>query len=297
MKYFLILPLLSVLLCCQEKESSAPIQESSNYGVNQEEFASYWYSGKAELASYNIIQTRYGEKREGNAMMIFVTEPFSSSKQVKADDPNKEGVITVMKLNYTKKFQTGIYPYSMMTSIFTPVDDYHYPETLKSTTSSQEWCGHSFIQYNQSSSGYQATGFSYFESEGDIEADLGRAYFEDELFTRIRINPNKLPVGTHRLIPSGMYQRLSHDSINLYTAELGLVVDEKESLYKVEYLDSDRSMQIRFSSSAPFTILGWKEFQNDVMVCEAELNQTLQTDYWRQNSLDYEYLYDSLISP
>lgn len=57
--------------------------------------------------------------------MIFVTEDLSKQKHVKLDDPqaNEQDAQKVLKLNLTKKFVTGIYPYPMMLSVFTPVYD------------------------------------------------------------------------------------------------------------------------------------------------------------------------------
>src|SRR6266550_1243897 len=76
-----------------------------------EEFKNYWYAGKAEISSYKLKQARYGEIHDGNAVMVFVTEDFSKSKQVKLDHPEKAGddKLPVLKLNLVKKFVTGIY--------------------------------------------------------------------------------------------------------------------------------------------------------------------------------------------
>jgi hypothetical protein len=41
------------------------------------DFEKYWFNGEAELSSFQLTQARYGELREGKAVMIFVTEPFS----------------------------------------------------------------------------------------------------------------------------------------------------------------------------------------------------------------------------
>ena len=41
-----------------------------------QEFKGYWYAGKAEVSSYKLEQARYGEIREGNAVLVYVTEDF-----------------------------------------------------------------------------------------------------------------------------------------------------------------------------------------------------------------------------
>src|SRR5690606_34615209 len=85
-----------------------------------DEFHAYWHAGKAEVNAYNLIQSRYDEKRPGKAVLIFVTEDLSKKLQVKLDNPAVRNKINVLKLNFTKNFITGIYPYSLMLSVFTP---------------------------------------------------------------------------------------------------------------------------------------------------------------------------------
>ncbi len=75
------------------------------------------YSGKAEISQYTLQQARYGEMRNGEATLIFVTEDFSTDNLVKLDEPEKESnKARVLKMNMTKNFITGSYPYSMMLS-------------------------------------------------------------------------------------------------------------------------------------------------------------------------------------
>ena len=64
-------------------------------------------------------------------------------------------------------YRTGIYPYSLMTSVFSPVDTegVQFPEKI--TMSTQEWCGHVFTQMNLKWNGYRTRSFSYFEGEHD----------------------------------------------------------------------------------------------------------------------------------
>ena len=108
----------------------------------------YWYSGLAEVNTYELSQARYGEMRSGTAALIFVTEPFLIEEQVKSDYPDSDpdNVMSVLKCNLTKQFHTGIYPYSIMTSVFTPVDKPQTP--VKVVSSCQEWCGTTYSQVN-----------------------------------------------------------------------------------------------------------------------------------------------------
>ncbi|SFC81692.1 hypothetical protein SAMN04487907_10993 [Zunongwangia mangrovi] len=84
------------------------------------EFKEYWFDGTAEITSYDLEQARYGEMRQGTAIKIFVKEDFLPEEQVKANETS-ERTFPVLKLNSTKEFITGIYPYSIMESSFFPL--------------------------------------------------------------------------------------------------------------------------------------------------------------------------------
>ena len=109
-------------------------QDRSPVGPVSDQFGEFWYQGKAEITSYSLEQARYNETHTGHAVLIFVTEDFSESKQVKLDNPDRvpEDRLPVLKLNLTKKFNTGIYPYSIMASVFTPLDRKKHKKTVNS---------------------------------------------------------------------------------------------------------------------------------------------------------------------
>ena len=201
-------PSLLLILCVSSVLCSVNLGPYASVEAADEAFGTYWYQGKAEITSYALEQARYGEIHKGHAVLIYVTEDFSGKKQVKLDRPEAAGDdrVKVLKLNFTKKFSTGLYPYSMMTSVFSPVGD---PRPLKVTTSSQEWCGHTFTQLNRIRDGYKVRQLSYFESEGDETTTFENAVTEDGLWTAIRLDPSGLPTGKIELIPGSMYLRLA----------------------------------------------------------------------------------------
>lgn len=207
MKNLLYLLLLVGIASC--KPTDATTSNPTPRSINDAAFGAYWYQGKAELNAYALEQYRYGEKRDGEAVLIFVTEDFSREKQVKLDNPqaSEQDAQKVLKLNLTKKFVTGIYPYSMMLSVFTPV--YDSIPAVKVTASSQEWCGQTYTQLNRSHGKYKAQLFSYFEQESDQELTLD-AIPEDNLWTLLRLDPGQVPTGEVKLIPALLDQRLTH---------------------------------------------------------------------------------------
>ena len=138
-----------LLFFCANPEAKKESNTSNKVAQSIEKhpkFNDYWYAGKAEITSYKLSQVRYGEVHTGTAVNIFVTEDFLPEKQVKADYKNNSNV-PVLKLNSTKKFTTGIYPYSLMTSTFSPIDVNQ--QAIKISFSAQEWCGNTFVQLNK----------------------------------------------------------------------------------------------------------------------------------------------------
>lgn len=278
------------LLSCQGMTQNKNVKPSTDYSS---EFSDYWFQGKAELSSYELSQARYGEIRKGEAVLIFVTEDFSDSKQVKLDDPSKnsDDAVKVLKMNAMRKFNTGIYPYSMMESVFTPLDKNNYPNSLKVTTSSQEWCGHTFSQLNLKRNKYHFSGKSYFESEGDAEIDVQKSLLESELFNLIRLSPEQIPTGAIKIIPSGFFTRLAHTKIGVKHANLTIKASSSKSrILEINYTDIERNIKIEFSKAFPFEILQWEETYKSgfgkntkFMTTTAVKKKTIQLDYWTKN--------------
>jgi len=251
-------------------------------------FRKYWYQGKAELTRYGLQQARYGEIHKGDAVLIFVTEPFLSDKQVKYEHGEKSKAQSVLKLNLTRKFFTGIYPYSLMTSIFTPVD-YQKQRTLKITSSSQEWCGHTFTQMNWRNGSYDVVVRSYFQDEGDQNFKIQQAWLEDEFWTRIRLAPETLPVGDVEIVPGLQFVRLWHKDAKPVKAAAKITEDGKLKVYSVDYPSINRQLIIRFQKQFPHEIESWEETQpggfggSAPLTTKAVKTKTILLDYWNRH--------------
>ena len=262
-------------------------------------FGDYWYQGKAEITSYDLEQVRYGEVHPGSAVMIFVTEDFSDKKHVKLDRPegSPEDAVKVLKLNATRKFNTGIYTYSMMTSVFTPVYADQHPHTLKVTTTSQEWCGHTFTQLNRKTNGYRARQYSYFERESDRDLTWRNGIPEDEIWTRIRLSPDTLPLGKVKIIPGTIFQRLRHKAWGVFDAvaeKMPNPVDASLETYTRSYPEFDRVVVINHKRDFPHEIESWEEIEfvgrgddRVEMTTRGTLKKRLMTAYWRQHNLEH----------
>lgn len=265
--------------------------------VLPKDFGAYWFAGEAELTSYELEQARYGEMREGHAVLIYVTEPFLEGKQVKADQNHPDN-IQVLKLNHTKKFLTGIYPYSIMTSIFYPL--YAQQHAVKLSASVQEWCGHVYTQLNNREV-FELTSHSYFEKEADQQLRLEKIPLEDEIWTQLRVAPESLPLGKLQMLPALEYIRLAHKEMKAYEAECSLTETAGLSTYKISYPELGRTLSIQFGTAFPHVVEGWSEsypggFGPDarVLTSKARKLRTLKTAYWEKNGNKDVILRDSL---
>ena len=178
-------------------------------------FEPHWQDGRAELDGYRYSITRYGQPRTGTAVLVYVTEPFSEARRVKVDHPTpgSPDVVEALKLNLVRDFQTGIYDYNTMMSLFTRSRDF---SPMKIAFSSQEWCGQVyeemlFERYHVADH-YQ----SYFENETDMRRLTlqKNGIAEEELFIRLRdLREEWIPAGQKRkvpFLPAAFYRRLTH---------------------------------------------------------------------------------------
>ena len=262
--------------------------------LNPSQKDAYWYAGKAEISSFDLQQARYGELRNGEAVMIFVTEPFSASKQVKLDDPSSamKDQLPVLKLNMTRKFNTGIYPYSTETSVFTPYNQSDSRlDAVKLNSSIQEWCGHTFTQFNLRDNAYRWIQYSYFESEGDREGQLSPCIPEDEIWSLIRLAPDKLPLGDLQMLQGLHYLRFSHEEMIARKAEANLTANNDLAVYSLHYPHNQRSLSITFNKAFPHEIISWEETYRDgwggkaaVLTTRAQRKAVLVDDYWNHHA-------------
>jgi hypothetical protein len=260
------------------KTSQLSIQKGKD---KHPDFAKYWYNGTAEITSYELLQSRYGETRKGTAVNIFVTENFLPEKQVKADYQNDSN-IPVLKLNATKNFVTGIYPYSLMTSTFTPTS--LSKNAIKISYSSQEWCGNTFIQLNNRKA-YEIDFRSYFETNADKDISLEKTPLENDFWNLLRINPKAIKTGNYKIIPSFEYLALQHKEIKPYTAEVTLTKKEAYLEFSIVYKGLNRKLTITIEDKAPYLIESWEESfskRGITFTNSAKKIKTIQSPYWSE---------------
>jgi hypothetical protein len=253
-------------------------------------FENHWHDGKAELDGYRLVVSRYGEERAGTAVMIFVTEPFRESTRVKADHPDQrpEDVFDVIKLNLVRDFQTGIYDYNTMVSVFSRTDDF---SAVKTSFTSAEWCGHVYEEQIYRPGKVDGTLFSYFEGEsGSYTLPYPEGgVMEDNLFIWLRgLKGDVVAPGRTRTVPflPGTFaDRLAHQKPAWTEAEISrrprnetvLVPAGEFSTRVVDIQVKDGKHGTFYLENAyPHRIVKW-ELAPDV---RGELTGTLRVPYW-----------------
>jgi len=252
------------------------------------DFDTYWRDGKAELNSYRLTVSRYGQERKGQAVLIYVTEPFSESKRVKTDRSGPDA-FDAFKLNIVRNFQTGIYDYNTMVSVFVRGADF---APVKISFSSAEWCGHVFEELLFQPG--KITGFynSYFEGETTTR-NLDRpkdGIVEDELLIALRgLRGEFRPRNAVPFLPGVYFSRLAHKPLGWTTAD----ISRDGNVYTVKIADG-RTGKFTVEEAYPHRILRW-ELLPDI---KAELTGTIRLPYWQlHNNGDEKYLKELGLEP
>ncbi len=251
------------------------------------EFWQVWGDGNAEMSSYAAISSRYGAARPAELVLIYVTEGLSRSTLVKDDAADEP--LSVLKLNISEKFDTGIYPYSVMTSVFSPVDAYRSErfQPVKLTLTAQEWCGHVFRGVWPGAQGFRSTLYSYFagedESDRTFDAPDG-ALYEDALLIQLRELDGPFADGgdwSGHIVPSLWQQRVTHDEIAALPATITRTQSEYDgqpaTRFALTYGDYTRTYYVEQAS--PHRIVAWETSTGD----RAVLQGTDRLPYWRLN--------------
>ena len=271
------LPFLLLLILCSPVHADASA------------FWQTWSDGQAEVSGYRLVQPRYGQSRTGHAVLIYVTEPFSRKKKVKVDryTPNNPDHFTVLKLNHLQRFQTGVYDYSVMTSVFADPSQGFRP--VKQTFTAQEWCGHVFEETLWTDAGAAVRVDSYFEGETTQETRVGTAASEDALWIIAR---GLAAGGAGQAIPGGptlgrsLLRRLRHQPIKTFDGRFvwgpAENVEVPAGRFKVRPLTWSRGDRVtctlRVEVEKPYRIIGWSCSDGET----AELTGSTRMPYWQK---------------
>ena len=277
------------------------------------EFGAWWHDGRAELDGYRYTVERYGHERRGRAVAVYVTEPFSRSRHVKLDDPRRApaDAVEVLKLNLMRDFQTGIYDYHTMLSLFAASSDF---APLKIAFTSSEWCGQVSEELHVIGGQLRQRVASYFEGES-IQQPLplpAGGVQEDALFILLRgLRGAYLRPGETRVVPflaSPFHRRLAHQpatwgraTIERLAAPASVTVPAGTfacDVYSVRPSDG-RLGRFELERAWPHRIVRWRwQPAPDASALGAtdagELTGSTRLEYWRTHDPGDERLLERL---
>jgi hypothetical protein len=265
-----------------------------------QDFWAHWGDGKAELNGYRLAQPRYGLPRTGSAVLIFVTEDFSDALRVKADPGRHPAsdVYPVLKLNVVRDFQTGIYDYNTMTSVFARVSA-GWP-VAKVSFSSQEWCGHVWHQIFPRAGKIDGLFHSYFDGEADGRDDLALptdGVFEDTLPILLRgWNGEYLMAGESRTVPflpSLFVSRMVHKPLawgkatitrSATTSEAKVPAGTFQAVTWTVAIEGGAKFTYLVEAAPPYRLLRWSSDAGE----DAVLVGSSRQSYWKLNGPEGE---------
>lgn len=254
-------------------------------------FWEHWGDGQAELNGYTLTQPRYGELRRGEAVLVFVTEDFDDAARVKSDRGGP-GTFPALKLNAAWDFQTGIYDYNAMTSVFVPLDG-RLPagRPAKVSFSMQEWCGHVYDQVVVRGDAAARTVHSYFEGEADQQSTLGLddgTVFADALPILVRGLVGEVPAGRPlSLVPRLADLRMLHQPWDTDDASIEVGAPAEATVPAGAFAVRPVTVSGRtewttylVEIAPPHRLVGWSRSTGEV----AELTGSFRSPYWRQSA-------------
>jgi hypothetical protein len=246
------------------------------------------------MSGYRLTTSRYGSPREAELVLIYVTEPHDRRSWIKDDAAEPPHRVEVLKLAASLKFLTGIYPYSVMTSVFSPVDDYGGPrfQPAKLTLGAQEWCGNWFLAVWPGPASLRALRLSYFASEGErtgtVETGAGAVY-EDALLIQLRELDGPFAGGEDwegPLVPALWEMRRGHADPGAVPVTIArgeaVRAGRPATRFTLRYGDVVRVLDVEVAS--PRRVLGWTTTRGGLEVERAELLATERLAYWELNA-------------
>ncbi len=256
------------------------------------DFWAHWGDGKAELNRYALTQPRYGELREGSAVLVFVTEDTDRTSRVKTDRPDADK-FPVIKLNEVRDFPTGIYDYNTMLSGFVPLDG-SAPLGIPTKTSLtvQEWCGHIYEQWVMDPGTARVERHSYFDGEGDerlkVHVPAGAVYADVwPILVRGLAGELLAPGATleRPWLPTLLHARFAHEPAAFTTASITRSADTAEievpagrfaTWTATVTLPNGYASTWWVEAAAPHRLIRWEASDGEV----GELSHSIREPYW-----------------
>lgn len=286
------MPLLLTLVAC----GGARTGEVAPAAVVGPGFWAHWGDGRAEIGTYRLTIPRYGELRRGSAVLVFVTEDFTDAQRVKSDGGHGDEY-PVLKLNDLRRFQTGVYDYSVMSSTFVRLDGQApIGVPVKTSLSVQEWCGQVYEQLLPRRGGLRWTGHSYFDGEADHDETLalpaGGVLSEAlPILARGLVGDWPAPGAEVEvpILPTLLHSRFAHRPPawtratirrGAETSQTEVPAGRFETVAVTATLDTGLSTTWQIEAAPPHRIVRWSASDGEV----AELVASERQAYWTMNA-------------
>lgn len=222
--------------------------------INQENntvFQNYWKIQGIETTKFALKQ---------DSLIVGEATLSYSLKDFGKDQPN--GAVHALYSNFTQKINQDNYDYSDNSMTLTPLNSLLYPHAIMVVSSSQSKDGTNFLSFKQEPKSYLFVGRNNLEPEKEIHKSTEKGNLEDEIWAKIRINPDVLPQGEIEMIPSLSYWNKIHKSPSAHEvkAELSdLEGNPKLKIYSLDYPILKRKIDIIFEVNFPYQIMEFRE--------------------------------------
>jgi hypothetical protein len=222
--------------------------------VNQETnavFQKYWKTQGIESTKFILTQD---SSTIGEATLSYTLKDFGK------DLPN--GAIPSLSSNFFQKIVQENYNYSENSSAITPLNTPLYAHALSVISSAQSNDGTDFLSFQPEPKSYLFVGRNSIETEKEIHKVTEKGNLEDEIWTKIRMNPDALPQGEIEMIPSLGYWNKIHKSPSAQEVKAefkGVENSPKLRIYTLDYPELKRKLEVTFGINPPYHIFKFEE--------------------------------------
>ena len=222
--------------------------------INQEIntiFQKYWKIQGIETTKFILKQ---------DSLLIGEATLSYSIKDFGKDQPN--GIIKSLFANFTQKILQGSYNYSENSTVLLPLNSTLYSHALSIVSSSQSNDGTDFLYFQPEPKSYLFVGRNSIKPEKEIHKITEKGNLEDEIWAKIRMNPDALPQGEIEIIPSLRYWNKIHKSPSTQEVKAELRDMErtkKLKIYSLDYPELKRKLEIIFEAVFPHQIVEFRE--------------------------------------
>jgi hypothetical protein len=214
-------------------------------------FQNYWKMQGVEQTKFILVE---------DSTVIGEADLSFSLKDFGKDQPN--GIIKSLSTNFTQKINQENYHYSEITTAITPLNSLIYPHAMAITSSTQSNDVTDFSSFQPQPKSYLFISRNSQNPEKETREISEKIHLEDEIWAKIRMNPDALPQGEFEMIPSLGYWNKIHESPNAQEVKAELKSVEgnpKLKVYSLDYPALRRKLDIIFGAKPPYLIFQFKE--------------------------------------